>query len=241
MSRRTSVYAQVRGRTDVRTDVGTAVRSYATGRWSAGGRGAGRGGGGAPGGRGVGRGGGGAPGGCRLDAEDAERLEDVKRDAGDAGRLEDAELDAEEAERLEDADLLLPCVSSFVALLSSFLRGGSVDAPWRLAPRSLDGSSAEAGSAEVPEIPASPHAPCCCDTSMNDHKQNRRVAPHLGWDPPTQAERDGGGTLRFEGCPPFLLGSPHKAARRGTLRFEGCPPLLIGIYTQQAGGGTLQS
>ena len=77
-------------------------------------------------------------------------MEDVKRDAGDAGRLEDAELDAEEAERLEDADLLLPCVSSFVALLSSFLRGDSVDAPWRLAPRSLDGSSAEAGSAEVP-------------------------------------------------------------------------------------------
>ena len=116
---------------------------------------------GALGGHGAGRGGDGAHGGCRLDAEDAERLEDVKRDAGDAGRLEDAELDAEEAERLEDADFLLPCVSSFVALLSSFLRGDSVDAPWRLAPRSLDGSSAEAGFAEVPRRtrwPSSTHA-----------------------------------------------------------------------------------
>ena len=141
------------GRTSGRTSGQTSVRTSGRTRVGVGvpgGRGAGRGGGGAPGGHGAGRGGGGAPGGCRLDAEDAERLEDVKRDAGDAGRLEDAELDAEEAERLEDADFLLPCVSSFVALLSSFLRGGSVDAPWRLAPRSLDGSSAEAGSAEVP-------------------------------------------------------------------------------------------
>ena len=77
-------------------------------------------------------------------------MEDVKRDAGDAGRLEDAELDAEEAERLEDADFLLPCVSSFVALSSSFLRGCSVEAGSAEPRRKLRGGWLRRGSAENP-------------------------------------------------------------------------------------------